>query len=261
MRAFVLVCVSLLRCIQKTSAFPARDVPFDTSQPDGSMIRIQGNGDERNSWLSDEYGYGIAQNENGIYVYVDESEEGGIVPTSETVGKEGPKEKQKKKGLHEKQTDCSKKLCGGTPKDPNMKMDRDTKGRNKGQIRGTRSPTMELQVGAEDSQETKTNEIGHGRRSTEETTAQTTGVLKNLVVLLQFQDHSQNKKRSEQIPTREEIEILVNSDEPDPILCPVGSLKSIYKEVSYGELVIESTVTEWVVTEQTEAWYADGDSG
>jgi hypothetical protein len=44
-------------------------------------------------------------------------------------------------------------------------------------------------------------------------------------------------------------------------LCPVGSLKSIYKEVSYGELVIESTVTEWFVTEQTEAWYADGDSG
>jgi hypothetical protein len=229
------------------------------------MIKIQGNGDERNSWLSDEYGYGIAQNENGIYVYVDESEEGGIIPTSETVGKEGPKEKQKKKGLHKKQTDCSKKLCGGIPKDPTMKMDRDPNGRKMGQIRGTKSSTMELQVGAEDSQETKTNDIGHSRRrreqTTEETTAQTTGVLKNLVILLQFQDHSRNKNRSEQVPTREEIDILVNSDEPDPILCPVGSLKAIYKEVSYGKLVIESTVTEWFVTEQTEAWYADGDSG
>jgi hypothetical protein len=93
----------------------------------------------------------------------------------------------------------------------------------------------------------------HGRR-----TVATTGTLKNLVVLLYFNDHHEVKRN---VPSVEDIKVLMNSDEPDDDLCPTGSLKGVYRENSYGQLTIESTVTEWFVTEKSEKWYADGVSG
>eukprot|EP00980_Cylindrotheca_fusiformis_P015918 scaffold4661_cov108-Cylindrotheca_fusiformis.AAC.1 len=69
MRAFRLVffvtITILFQCIRYSNAIPARDIPFEITQPDGTVIRIRGNGDEREHWLSDEFGYGIVQNEDG----------------------------------------------------------------------------------------------------------------------------------------------------------------------------------------------------
>lgn len=234
-----LLSIATILTLQWTGnhAFPARDVPFDVTQPDGSVVQVVPNGNSLDNYLTDTYGYGVEQDDTGYYVYVDESETGEVVLSTEKVGKDGPKEKKKNKRIHKKKTDCKRKICGGTPEDPKKA------GKKSRTLRGTRR-ALEDFVPLE-----------------EEQTIQTSGVIKNLVVLLHFKDHAEHKQRKDDIPTREDIDILMNSEEPHPQFAPTGSLKSIYKEVSYGKLTIESTVTEWFVTEQTEAWYADGDSG
>eukprot|EP00980_Cylindrotheca_fusiformis_P031778 scaffold26944_cov127-Cylindrotheca_fusiformis.AAC.3 len=157
-------------------------------------------------------------------------------------------------------------ICGGSKKkDLKEKDDRKNPNNRKlGHIRGTTDPSKELEDSTQHIEEDDAMTIQQRRRRTEdddEITMKTTGVLKNLVILLRFKDHAKNKKRVEKTPTREDIDVLMNSEEPDRDLCPAGSLKSIYKELSYGKLVIESTITEWFVTDETEAWYADGASG
>lgn len=84
---------------------------------------------------------------------------------------------------------------------------------------------------------------------------QTTGTLKNLVLLVKFSDHTLEQHT---LP-KEDFEVLFNSDTPHPVLAPTGSVKSLYLENSYGALTIESTIVDWIELPQTEAYYAGGD--
>ena len=88
------------------------------------------------------------------------------------------------------------------------------------------------------------------------TTSKSIGTLKNLVILLQFQDH-----KNRYLPSREDINILMNSEEIDQQVAPTGSLKMLYRQNSYGLLTIESEVTDWILLDNTEAYYAKGQSG
>ena len=58
--------------------------------------------------------------------------------------------------------------------------------------------------------------------------------------------------------SKEDYEVLFNSDAPDPELAPTGSVKSLYLENSYGDLTIESTVVDWIPLSKPEAYYAGG---
>ena len=87
-------------------------------------------------------------------------------------------------------------------------------------------------------------------------TSKSFGTLKNLVILLQFKDHKKRK-----LPSREDIDILMNSEEIDEKLAPTGSLKMLYRQNSYGLLTIESVVTNWIVLDEKEEYYANGQSG
>ena len=44
-------------------------------------------------------------------------------------------------------------------------------------------------------------------------------------------------------------------------LCPTGSVRDVFLENSYGALQIESTVTDWILLNETEAYYSNGVSG
>jgi hypothetical protein len=167
----------------------------------------------------------VEQTDMGEYVYVDESEDGQAFVTQELLGKVSPISKGMKKGA-KTVNGCHKQICGGTPDD----FDGLAKG-------GSKRRTQEKQT----------------RRA-----AKTTGTLKNLVVLVYFNDH-EAKERT--VPSQSDIDVLMNADEPDPKLCPTGSLKGVYREISYGQLAIESTVTPWIPLSKPEAWYADGRSG
>lgn len=199
--------------------------------------------------------YLVLQDEDGGFVYADADEGGKIISTHEHVGKKGPKSTGKKKGLKPEKKTCFKRLCGGEPILPDEK----EKGKKK-------KP--------KDDDDRRLEGSLHGRRA-----AKTTGRLKNLVVPLYFKDHARDRRR---VPSVNDLDVLMNADEPDELLCPTGSLKKVYRDMSYGQLEvrkinklgnlfvmnqshkslqIESTVAPWYVTKETEKWYADGASG
>lgn len=87
-------------------------------------------------------------------------------------------------------------------------------------------------------------------------TSKSIGTLKNLVILMKFKDH-----KNRILPSKEDIMVLMNSDEVDEELAPTGSLKMLYRDYSYGKLTIESEVTDWIILDNTEEYYADGQAG
>jgi hypothetical protein len=88
-----------------------------------------------------------------------------------------------------------------------------------------------------------------------------TGILKNLVVLMRFQDHL-----NKDLPSREMIDILFNGDDQacfdNANVCGnSGSVKSYWKKFSHGHLEIETTVAEWVTVPFSEVEAADNNHG
>ena len=80
--------------------------------------------------------------------------------------------------------------------------------------------------------------------------------LRNLVVLVRFADHT-----GRMLPSESEIDVLMNTIGGDPTLAPAGSLRDIYLNNSYGALTLDSTVVSWATVSNTEAYYADNNSG
>ena len=71
----------------------------------------------------------------------------------------------------------------------------------------------------------------------------TTGRFTNLVILLRFAGSKQTKST---LPTRQQIATLMNSPTPDTQIAPTGSVYSAYREYSYGEVEIVSSIKPWV---------------
>lgn len=82
------------------------------------------------------------------------------------------------------------------------------------------------------------------------------GTIKNLVVMVRFADHA-----GRTLPSAADMEVLFNATSPHSTLAPTGSVKMAYLENSYGQMNLESTVSGWVTVSNTEAYYADGQSG
>ena len=170
--------------------------------------------------------------EGGNFFYGAE-QDGIFYATDELVGRADPKGKATKKGPRKDETSagCKKHQCGGIADMTDVLV-----------------PVIQGEAGGL----RRTLAVDpNGRRLTH-----TTGTVKNLVVLLRFNDH-QNRA----LPSVDDIDTLFNSETADQKLCPSGSIKMVYHELSYGKLTIESTVTDWFLTSKTESWYADGDSG
>jgi len=80
--------------------------------------------------------------------------------------------------------------------------------------------------------------------------------MKNLVVLLRFSDHA-----SRAVPTTTDIDVLMNAVGGHPSLAPTGIVRDVFLENSYGQFTLNSTVAYWITLPNTEAYYANGDSG
>ncbi len=83
------------------------------------------------------------------------------------------------------------------------------------------------------------------------------GTVKNLVVLCKFSDHVFGTHTRD----RADYDVLFNAVGGHPVLAPTGSVKDLYTENSYGSMTLNSTVLAWVTLPQTEAFYADGQTG
>ena len=86
-----------------------------------------------------------------------------------------------------------------------------------------------------------------------------TGTLKNLVILVRFQDHN-----TRILPTVEDFEIMFNhkgEDNDHHDLAPTGSVRDVFRVNSYGKLILESEIYGWVDLPEPESYYAAGKSG
>jgi len=81
----------------------------------------------------------------------------------------------------------------------------------------------------------------------------TTGVLKNLVINIRFSDHLERA-----LPSVADLDILFNAEGGHTEIAPTGSVKDVFTVNSYGKLLLESTVSDWVTVSKSEDYYADG---
>jgi len=77
------------------------------------------------------------------------------------------------------------------------------------------------------------------------------GVVKNLVVMIRFKNHV-----NRQLPSRATVQAVMNGLDGDKI-----SVRSAYKEMSYGKMDLVSVVTGWITVPGTEQYYADNNYG
>ena len=98
---------------------------------------------------------------------------------------------------------------------------------------------------------------GSSESSTPPAMVPPSGTVKNLVILCKFSDHTLG------VHTRNpgDYDILFNQVGGDPTLAPTGSVKDLYIENSYNAMTLQSTVMVWVTLPNTEAYYANGESG
>lgn len=83
------------------------------------------------------------------------------------------------------------------------------------------------------------------------------GTLKNLVILCAFADQASPLQGRQ----AGEYSTLYNATAGHPVIAPSGSVRDYFKEVSYGNLVVDSTVVGWVTLPHPEAYYANGKGG
>ena len=82
------------------------------------------------------------------------------------------------------------------------------------------------------------------------------GTLRNLVVLIRFQDH-----KGRILPSPSDFEVLLNGPGGKGTVAPTGSVNDVFLSNSFGEFSLESTVYPWVTVSKPETYYAENKSG
>ncbi len=89
--------------------------------------------------------------------------------------------------------------------------------------------------------------------------APSTGTLKNLVLLVRFQNH-----KTRVLPTVDDFEIFFNhegDDDDHHHLAPTGSVRDVFRINSYGKFNLKSIIYGWIDLPEPEEYYAAGVSG
>jgi M6 family metalloprotease-like protein len=218
---YVLLCVCLLFCkANQAWAIDANPNTYTIQQPDGTPVGLRIRGDEWFHHEEDLNGYTVIKDRNW-YVYARRDQATGrLVSSGLLAGIDNPAANGLKPGELPSKS-----------------------------VRNERAQNLGWPSAAPGNQQ-------DGGTSASSVAAASGGVLKNLVVLIRWADHT-----SRTLPTSADVDVLMNNAGPHPTLAPTGSLKDVYLENSYGALSIESTVAEWVTSDQTEQYYANGQSG
>jgi hypothetical protein len=190
--------------------------------------------------------YTVVRDDAGLYAYAKLADDGRLVASNEMVGRPLPKSAKKK--MRPPPENRSTTLDGSVASSTTAveAKTKRRKGRPKG---GNCGQGGRFLRGSGNTIQRSTTDRSHRRTAT-------VGTLKNLVILIKFRDHNRRT-----LPTKDEIDILMNSEEADPIYAPTGSLKMVYWENSYGQLTINSYVADWIRVSRPEAYYAAGESG
>jgi M6 family metalloprotease-like protein len=187
-------------------------------------------------------GFTVKQVENkfdGKYVYVDFDEASGdMIDTGLIAGVDDPYSSNIHKGAATSHDNARRRRATAT-----------TYNSKRGDLRNGNNSQINDATSAQDNTNNEPNQ-GHRR------TVITSGTLKNLVIPFKFSDHN-----TRPLPSRSDLDVLMNNVGPDAAICPTGSVRDVYLQNSFNSLDLESTVIDWVTLDYTESFCANGQSG
>jgi len=283
---WVILYVFITR-LSQTEAMKASPHTFVVTQDEEDII-LKIKGDEDDHWITNQHDFTVVRDQAGRFEFATlSSDEERLVSSGQMAdnhlpkhtkqknlrGKAAKKEKALKKGKERDSAGSTKKNAGWNSSSEDKKAVADG-GSVASASRTEKSPNgrsrdcaSSCEMRADDivSNSTSLTSIFEPnasradvseRSNPRDMTSKSIGTLKNLVVLIRFQDHEDRE-----LPSREDVAVLMNSDTANEELAPTGSLKMLYRESSHGQLTIESEITEWILLDNTEAYYADGQSG
>ena len=231
------LCISSAKVAQ---AIPANPTVFPEVQPNGKKLKLRLKGDEWFHYEETLDGYTVIK-DRGWFVYAKRDRRSGkLVSTRLRVGIDSP---------------VGRVLPGETP----STFARSEIARRLGvpmsaeeEVRRSRSRRIAF---ASQAQAAGSQSSDGASTAPELAGVSTSGSLKNLVVMIRWSDHS-----GRTLPSVADVNVLMNNNGPHA-LAPTGSVRDVYLENSYGALAIDSVVTDWVDSNNTESYYADGSSG
>lgn len=219
-----------------TTSVPASPHGVVELQPDGSKtpaLYIQG--DHRVNYMTDENSYTVIRDEEGWYVYADRDETSGeLFPTDMLLGVANPE----LSGLEQDLRPAPRsRLLREIDQETENKVERQRSG-----LRGDRKKEIKI---------TRRTQV-----QDQEALASGAKVMKNVVLLMRFSDHAKRP-----LPSEDDIDVLMNHNGHVPNVLPTGSVADVYRKNSFGNLILQSDVLEWVTISRTEQQCADGVNG
>lgn len=245
----------------QTKAIKASPYNFVVNQDDEDiMLKIKG--DDSDHWITNQYDFTVIRDKEGKYKFATmSSDEKQVVISTEMARNSRPKctktqnlRPQRKRPKSGDEIALYNELVVT----PSTVFTR-PKGCKKGGVRNScdiRKDNASYSSSSPYETDTSGRVVSNGYHRRVSTSTQSIGVLRNLVILIQFEDH-----QDRQLPTKDDIKALMNSEDVGDERAPTGSLKTLYQKSSYGQLTIESEVTDWILLDNTEEYYADGVSG
>ncbi len=197
---------------------------IEQRQPDGSPIQLRFAGDAFGHWYEDEAGFAVVPSATG-WCYATSAPDGSLLSSGALVGR------------------ADARALGLAP--------------HAAPLRPARLLRPASQAGAGAQAAAPAPAPGSsGPRAF----VNSTGTVKNLVVLLRFSNHGPSGQ-NRTLPTVTNVTTIMNAVGGDPVLAPTGSVRDHYLQDSYNQLAIESTVVGWIDLPNTETYYANGNSG
>ena len=226
--AIFCLCTLLLATVPGTRqamAINASPHAFEEVQPDGTRVRLHVRGDERFNWLEDTEGYTVIRDPGSReYRYARRLADGRLAPGNLRVGRDNPRIA----GLQRRLKPSPERLAA-------------------------------IRSGRPGNNENAGPQLADGESGSPADGPEAvppSGTVKNLVILIKFNDHNVSSH-----PSQANYSTIFNAVGGHPTLAPTGSVRDVYYENSYGQMTLESTVTTWVEVPGTEAYYANGNSG
>lgn len=235
-----LLAISVGSYPEEAHAVPANPDPYLATQPNGENVTLRLSGDEWSHFEETLDGYTVLRKRGWLYYAQQDRRSGQLVPTKFRVGLDSPVGRVRRGERPTLQARQEEARLKGTPLSTHEEVEKSRQRRI--ELTGG-SPALADGTG---SQTASAPELAG---------VSTSGTLKNLVVMIRWSDHG-----GRALPSSVDVDILMNNDGPHA-LAPTGSVRDVYLENSYGSLALDSHVTEWVTSNNTEAYYAAGSSG
>ena len=209
--------------LKQADGMSANPIPFRERQPTGDLTpQLFLRGNPKFHYMTDSNGFTVMQNENKTFVFAAVDERGAsLVPTDMVVGATNPFEINMMPNTLPNST-MQAALCGRL------------------------CEVNEAPVTSSTLLNANTTTVVTGGAATR----------KNLVILVRFADHANRK-----LPPVSDFNELFDNVLQGSAIAPAGGVRQYLRMNSYGSLDLESVVYGWINLPETEAYYADGQSG